>query len=66
MTGIAFGWIGSTTALGEVETPIRKLKASLKCRSCRKRRWAPLARLIKLTGQREVAPYKWVRPDEER
>ena len=48
------------------ETPIWKLEASLKCRSCRKRHWAPPARMIRLTEQREVAPYKWVHPDEER
>ena len=48
------------------ETPIWKLEASLKCRSCRRCHWAPPARLTRLTEQREVAPYNWVHPDEER
>jgi hypothetical protein len=48
------------------DTPIWKLEASLKCRSCRKGRHAPPVRMIKLTGTREITPYKWVHPDEER
>jgi hypothetical protein len=48
------------------ETPIWKLEASLKCRSCRKGRSAPPVRMIKLTEQRGITPYKWVHPDEER
>jgi hypothetical protein len=48
------------------QTPIWKLEASLKCRSCRKGHWAPPARLIKLTVSREISPYRWVNPDEER
>ena len=47
-------------------TPIWKLEASLKCRSCRKGRYAPPVRMIKLTEQRQITPYKWVHPDEER
>jgi len=47
-------------------TPIWKLEASLKCRSCRKGRHAPPVRMIKLTEQRQITPYKWVHPDEER
>src|SRR6201985_3432588 len=47
-------------------TPIWKLEASLKCRSCRKGRYAPPVHMIRLTEQREIASYKWVHPDEER
>jgi hypothetical protein len=48
------------------DTPIWKLEASLKCRSCRKGRSAPPVRMIKLTEARQITPYKWVHPDEER
>src|ERR1700755_1411020 len=44
-------------------TPIWKLEASLKCRSCRKGRSAPPVRMIKLTETRAITPYKWVYPD---
>ena len=47
-------------------TPIWKLEASLKCGSCRKGRYAPPVRMIKLTERQEITPYKWVHPDEER
>src|SRR5277367_4178376 len=47
-------------------TPLWKLEASLKCRSCRKGRYAPPVHMIKLTEQREITPYKWVHPDEDR
>jgi hypothetical protein len=47
-------------------TPIWKLEAALKCRSCRKGRYAPPVHMIKLTATQEIAPYKWVHPDEER
>ena len=48
------------------DTPIWKLEASLNCRSCRKGRYAPPVRMIKLTKRQEITPYKWVHPDEER
>jgi hypothetical protein len=48
------------------DTPIWKLEASLKCRSCRKGRNAPPVHMIKLTAAREITPYLWVHPDEER
>jgi hypothetical protein len=48
------------------DTPIWKLEAVLKCRSCRKGRYAPPAHTIKLTETQEVTPYVWVHPDEER
>ena len=47
-------------------TPIWKLEASLKCRSCRKRRYAPPVHTIRLTETQEIAPYPWGHPDEER
>jgi hypothetical protein len=48
------------------DTPIWKLDASLKCRSCRKGRYAPPVHMIRLTEQREITPYVRVHPDEER
>jgi hypothetical protein len=48
------------------DTPIWKLEASLKCRSCRKGRYAPPVHMIKLTERQEVTPYRWVHPSEER
>ena len=48
------------------DTPLWKLEASLKCRSCRKGRYAPPVHMIKLTAMREITPYKWVHPEEER
>jgi hypothetical protein len=48
------------------DTPIWKLEAALKCRSCRKGRYAPPVHMIKLTRQREITPYVWVHPDDER
>lgn len=47
-------------------TPIWKLEAALKCRSCRKGRYAPPVHMIKLTERQEITPYKWVHPSEER
>ena len=48
------------------DTPLWKLEASLKCRSCRKGRYAPPVHMIKLTKEREIAPYAWVHPDDDR
>jgi hypothetical protein len=48
------------------DTPIWKLEASLKCRSCRKGPYAPPVHMIKLTETRGITPYLWVHPDEER
>jgi hypothetical protein len=36
-----------------------KLDAALKCRSCRTPRYYPLMHMIKLTREREIAPYVW-------
>jgi hypothetical protein len=38
----------------------------LKCRSCRKGRYAPPVHMIKLTERQEITPYKWVHPHEDR
>src|SRR3954453_22685723 len=38
-------------------TPIWKLEAARKCRSCRTPPYSPPVRIIKLTGQRELSPY---------
>jgi hypothetical protein len=48
------------------DTPIWKLEAALKCRSCRKRRYAPPVHMIKRTEAQEITPHQWVHPDEER
>jgi hypothetical protein len=48
------------------DTPIRKLEAALKCRSCRKGRYAPPVYMIKLTETRQITPYVRVHPDGER
>jgi hypothetical protein len=47
-------------------TLIWKLEAALKCRSCRKGRYAPPVHMIRLTETREIAPYRWEHPDKER
>jgi hypothetical protein len=56
----------STPSAQPRATPLWKLEASLKCRSCRKGRYAPPVHMIKLTETREITPYLWVHPDEER
>ena len=48
------------------DTPLWKLEASLKCRSCCKGRWAPPVHMIKLAETRKTTPYLWGHPDEER
>src|SRR5258708_35076747 len=48
------------------DTPIWKLEASLKCRSCKKGRYAPPVHMIRLTKMREIAPYAWIHPDDDR
>uniref|UniRef100_E6VQ26 Uncharacterized protein n=1 Tax=Rhodopseudomonas palustris (strain DX-1) TaxID=652103 RepID=E6VQ26_RHOPX len=48
------------------DTPIWKLEASLRCRSCCASRYRPPVRLVKLTSQREISPYKWDHPSNER
>jgi hypothetical protein len=47
-------------------TPIWKLAAALKCRSCKNGRYAPPVHMIKLTATQGFTPYQWVHPDEER
>jgi len=47
-------------------TPIWKLEAALKCRSCRTPRYSPPVHIIKLTQEREITPYLWVHPNDER
>jgi hypothetical protein len=37
----------------------------LKCRSCRKGRYAPPVHMIRLTEERQTVPYVWVHPDED-
>ena len=38
------------------DTPLWKLEASLKCRSCRRGRHAPPVHMIKLTATQEITP----------
>jgi hypothetical protein len=40
-------------------------EAALKCRSCKKGRYAPPVHMIKLTQAREIAAYAWVHPDDD-
>jgi len=47
------------------DTPLWKLEASLKCRSCRRGRHAPPVHMIKLTEVQELTPYACVHPDED-
>jgi hypothetical protein len=46
--------------------PIWKLETALKCRSCKEGRYAPPVHMIELTQEREIRPYVWVHPDEDR
>ena len=48
------------------DTPIWKLEAALKCRSCRTPCYSPRVHMVKLTERQEIAPYKWVHPDDDR
>jgi hypothetical protein len=48
------------------DTPLWKLEASFKCRSCRKGRYAPPVHMIRLSAERQITPYKWVHPEEDR
>jgi hypothetical protein len=43
-----------------------KLLASLNCRCCRKGRWSPPVRILKLTEARSITPLQGVHPGEER
>src|SRR4051812_26442561 len=73
-TAGSLGWRGSATAARPAQaSPLvpsdaraTTPEASLKCRSCRKGRFAPPVRMIKLTERQEITPYKWVHPDDER
>jgi hypothetical protein len=47
-------------------TPIWKLEAALKCRSCRTPRYSPPVHMIKLTQEQEITPYVWVHPEDDR
>jgi hypothetical protein len=51
---------------GDRDTLLWKLEASLKCRSCKKGRYAPPVHMIKLTERQEITPYKLVHLDEDR
>ena len=48
------------------DTPLWKLEASFKCRSCRKGRYAPPVHMIRLTSAREITPYFWTHQDQDR
>ena len=41
-------------------------RRALKCRSCRMPRYPPPVHMIRLTETREIAPYLWVHPDDDR
>jgi hypothetical protein len=46
-------------------TPIWKLEAALKCRSCGTRRYRPPVHMVKLTERCEITPYRWTHPDDD-
>ncbi|WP_156457129.1 hypothetical protein [Bradyrhizobium sp. CCH5-F6] len=48
------------------DAPLWILESSMKCRSCRTRRYALPARMTKLAETRQITPYKRVHPTEER
>jgi hypothetical protein len=48
------------------DTPIWKLEGSFRCRSCGTRRYKPPVHMIKLTEVREITPYVWVHPEDDR
>jgi hypothetical protein len=48
------------------DTPMWKLEAALKCRSCATPRDAPPVHLIRLTRERKIARYPWVHPEVDR
>jgi len=48
------------------DTSIWKLEGSFRCRSCGTRRYKPPVHMIKLTQEREITPYIWVHPDDDR
>jgi hypothetical protein len=54
------------TVLERDLTFLWRLEAALKCRSCRTPRSSPPVHMIRLTEERQTAPYVWVHPDEER
>ena len=43
-----------------------KLEGSFRCRSGGTRSYKPPVHMIKLTAQREITPYVWVNPDEDK
>lgn len=47
------------------DTPLWKLEASLKCRSCRKGRYAPPVHMVKLTERCEITPYRLAHPNDD-
>jgi Fe-S-cluster-containing hydrogenase component 2 len=47
------------------DTPIWKLEAALKCRSCKKGRYAPPVHMIRLTTERQTLLYVWTHPDDD-
>jgi hypothetical protein len=48
------------------DTSMWKLEGSFRCRSCGTRRYKPPVHMIKLTQEREITPYIWVHPDDDR
>jgi hypothetical protein len=44
---------------------LKTMEAALQCQSCRTPRYSPRVHLIKVTQRREIAPYKWVHPDDD-
>jgi hypothetical protein len=47
------------------DTPIWKLEAAFRCRSCGTRRYKPPVHMIKLTERQEITPYVWCYPSDD-
>ena len=45
---------------------VQAASAAPKCRSCRTPRYLPPENMIRLTEIREIGPYVWVHPDDDR
>jgi hypothetical protein len=46
--------------------PLAARPTTLKCRSCRTPRYSPAVNMIRLTNEREIDPYLWEHPNDER
>jgi hypothetical protein len=57
--------LSTVPAFPSVRITALPTRAALKCRSCKKGRYALPVHMIKLTETREITPYVWVHPDDD-